>query len=413
MPRSQNSSAGSSLLVRVAAGFVLSLSMIICGLQVLVAITPVTPADKTDSSNPAPAQSVPTPALFIGPLLTLAAGVAFAGLLEGIARLLSQPAGVAGPAPVVNTERLTAAVLQLQGSLPPLFDELRLTLQPPTPAPDPALAAPAAAGEMTTDGYLDRMVKLLEEMKDLSMLDDAQRQQRRKQVMDRRKLSRLEDAGRLIHHQEWAQADALLHLLESLHPGDPEVLARRNELDDARTMVQSVEWDKLGGQVEDLMALSNYEEAVHITSHFLDQFPGHPDCQALLQRVQRERSTYLEGHATVLYDQIKSAVENRQWRTALEGIQQFLENFPEHPRADKIRVQVRPIQKNAEIEERHELEVRIRELVTARQYTEAADMAEDLLQRFPESTQAAHLAEILPKLRERATAEASGNVFLG
>lgn len=41
-------------------------------------------------------------------------------------------------------------------------------------------------------------------------------------------------------------------------------------------------------------------------------------------------------------------------------------------------------------------------LINARQFAEAADLSEDLLQRFPDSPQAAYLTELLPKLRERS-----------
>ena len=411
MASSQNSSSAHTLIVRIAACLVLSLSLVICGLQVLVIVTPPPQAEHAPDAAPAVVvPPTPVPALLIAPLMTLAAGFGLAGLLEGVARLLSHSPTVSVPAPAVNNDKLTAVVVQMQANLPVLFESLRQSIQTIVAE---SQVSPDLQLQSTTDVYLERMIKLLEEMKDLSMLDDSQRQQRRQLVTDRRKNTRMDEAAQLIQQQEWARADALLQLMESLHPGDPEVLTRRNELDDARTLVQALEWDKLGGQVEDLMALSNYDEAISMTEHFLDRFPGHPECQQLQQRVKREKTVYLDRHATDLYDQIKTAVDNRQWRTALEGIQQFLQYFPEHPRSEKIRLQVRPIQKNAEIEERQELETKIREMVTARQYGEAADMIDDLLQRFPSSPQASHLAEILPKLRERATAEVAGNVFLG
>jgi outer membrane protein assembly factor BamD (BamD/ComL family) len=97
-------------------------------------------------------------------------------------------------------------------------------------------------------------------------------------------------------------------------------------------------------------------------------------------------------------------VEDHKWRAALEGVQNYLQRFPDHPRAVKIRQQLRVIQKNAEIEERHEQEERIRALINSRQFAEAADLSEDLLQRFPDSPQATYLSELLPKLRARAGA---------
>ncbi len=404
MTRPHSSTPASALLVHLAAGVVLSVTLVLCGLHALLAINAM--------DHPETAGSVP--AMLIAPLTIFAVGIALAGILEGLAKLINRPESETVPS--VNNDRLTAVVMQMNSNLPGLFEELRQSIAQPIPASE-MIEVPAnessPASSSTTDAHLEQMIKLLEEMKDLSMLDDTQRQQRRKQVMDRRKLSRLEEVARLAHHREWAQADSLLHLLESLHPGDADVLARRNELDDARVEIQTAEWEKLAEQVQDLLALSDYDQAIVVTTAFLDQFPGHSDCLALQQRVRREQAVFTDRRAGEAYDLIKASVEARQWRAALDGIQTFLEQFPEHPRAEKIRPQIRVIQKNAEIEERHDLEDQIRDLVAARRYAEAADMSEDLLQRFPESTQAAHLAEILPKLRERASAEVAGNVFLG
>jgi outer membrane protein assembly factor BamD (BamD/ComL family) len=253
--------------------------------------------------------------------------------------------------------------------------------------------------------HLQHMVKLLEEMKEVSMLDEGQRQNRRKQVLARRKSSRLEEAARLINHQNWEEADALLHLLESLHPADADVQAVRNQLSDARIASQADEWEQLRRNAEELLAGSKYDEALQAVTKFLDRFPAHPDCQQLAVRIRHDLQAYNESVSSTMYDEIKAAVEARQWRTALDGIQRFLDRFPDHVRAAKIRNQVRVIQKNAEIEERHELEDRIRDLITSKQYTDAADMIEDLLRRFPDSPQTAYLTDLLPKLRERAGSE--------
>jgi TolA-binding protein len=409
----------STLLLRTAAVAVLSLSMTACTLQVLEL-------------------SAFSLATLIQPLLTFIAGIALAAIVDGIAQL------VAAPTPASNDssasfQELIAAVNHLHANLPGLMAQ---AIEPLTPAPAETLteyaesypAEPAAAyadstGEFTdgtTGDYadspadsasgpaptlpvsnievqLEKMVRLLEEMKEVSMLDESQRQTRRLQQQQRRKTSRLEEAARLINQQDWQEADALLHLLESLHPGDSDVLACRNQLDDSRISAQTEHWDALQKQVADLLALSRYSEAVTACQQFLEHFPTHTDAQRLTQRIKQEQQIYTENAATRLYDEIKSAVENRKWRGALDGIQSFLERFPDHPRANKIRQQVRVIQKNAEIEERHEQEERIRQLINARQYTDAADLSEDLLQRFPDSPQAAYLSELLPKLRERSS----------
>jgi outer membrane protein assembly factor BamD (BamD/ComL family) len=399
----------STALLRIVAGSVVSLSLIACGLQVIGILAQWPHLDPNTSG----------PALFAPPLITFIAGVAIATLLEGIAQLLAAPHhGSTDLSPVLN--RLLLAISELKSTLPALIAQ---SVQPPADQapPAPELPTPYLADEnlepsvqgSNVEAHLERMVKLLEEMKDVSMLDETQRQTRRKHNQERRKTSRLEEAARFINTQSWQQADAVLQLLESLHPGDPDVQACRIQLDNARISTQADVWDRLTRQVHDLLALSRYSEALTAIMQFLEQFPAHTDGQQLALRIKQEHAIYVENTSSRLYDEIKSAVENRKWRTALDGIQNFLERFPDHSRANKIRQQIRVIQKNAEIEERHEQEDRIRELINARQWAEAADMSEDLLQRFPDSPQASYLTELLPKLRERSAVGAEDALSSG
>jgi outer membrane protein assembly factor BamD (BamD/ComL family) len=388
MPQTDPTSGESSSLFRFVAVLVLFLSITAAGLQVLGAMSAM---DHPDPNSP-----VPAPALFAPPVLSLIIGIALAAVLEGIARLVGSPA--IQPADQTAAQvNLMMTIAELQSSLPALIAE---ALQQAVAETKP----PATENSAQTNQHLQRLIKLMEEMKELSMLDDSQRQNRRQQNNNRRKNTRLEEAEALLEQNNWAQADALLHLMESLHPGDPEVLALRNRLDDTRLLHQNTDWDQLNRQVADLLALSQYPQAIEAIDLFLGKHPAHSECRQMADRVRQEHQAHLDTHSNRLYEQIKSAVETRQWRTALDGIQDFLDRYPDHPRAEKIRKQIRVIQKNAEIEERHEQEDRIKELIAAKRFGEAADLSEELLQRFPDSPQAAYLTDLLPKLRERSAA---------
>jgi outer membrane protein assembly factor BamD (BamD/ComL family) len=377
----------STTLLHLVAAATVSITLIASGLLLLGAL------NHGDTSTP-------IPALYAPPILTMIGGIALATLLEGIARVI-----LAVAAPHESTD-ITPAISRLLLAVNDLKTSLPAMLSAAAPAPE----APQPPGHHTADGstverHLQQMVKLLEEMKDMSMLDENQRQARRKQQLGRRKVSRLDEAARLINNQQWQQADALLHLMESLYPGDPDVQTLRDQLDNSRTSLQTQEWDGLKNQVHDLLALSKYAEALSMVTQFLERFPTHTPAQQLALRVKQEQAAYTESSSARLYEEIKSAVENRRWRAALDSIQTFLAQYPDHTRAIKIRQQLRVIQKNAEIEERHEQEERIRQLINDRQYAEAADLSENLLQRFPDSPQAAYLSELLPKLRERSAFE--------
>jgi outer membrane protein assembly factor BamD (BamD/ComL family) len=398
METNDQPSSPSVALLRFVALTVLFLSLIAMGLQLVAALSSM--------DHPDPSASVPPATLFIPPLLSVIAGIALSTLLEGIARLIA-----AQPTEHEDTSagqvKLIMTIDELQNTLPTLIGDAVQQAVAQIQIPTEGAASPSTDSELHRQ--LERMVKLLEEMKDLSMLDESQRQTRRKQVTSRRKDSRLDEVAGLIQQGSWAQADALLHLMESLHPGDAEVIACRQQLDDARILHQANDWEQLTQQVNDLLALSQYSHAIDAAVQFLERYPTHIEAQQLLQRVRQEERIHGENTTGRLYEQIKASVENRQWRTALDGIQVFLDRFPDHPRAEKIRKQIRTIQKNAEIEERHEQEDRIKDLINSQRFREAADLSEDLLQRFPDSPQAAYLTELLPKLRERST-EAEGVV---
>jgi hypothetical protein len=89
------------------------------------------------------------------------------------------------------------------------------------------------------------------------------------------------------------------------------------------------------------------------------------------------------------------------WR-ALAGAQKLMDQSPGHRRAAAIREQFATIAENAEIEQRQEMERHIQELLRAKQFSEAIDLAEQLLDRFPTSPQAESLQELLPKMRQLA-----------
>ena len=172
---------------------------------------------------------------------TLAVTVALAAALLGLARLGRAIVGGRESADAADRSLEIAAAL---GELSDVVASLRrstdqatsraeaVALEPP-PIPleasdDPAPLNPAL------ERTLERVVRLLDEIKDVSMLDESERTARRLLAADRKKTLRLDEARDRRLAGDDAQADALLHLLESLHPGDPDVLAERNALDDAR-----------------------------------------------------------------------------------------------------------------------------------------------------------------------------------
>jgi hypothetical protein len=240
----------------------------------------------------------------------------------------------------------------------------------------------------------------LEELRDASLMTDSQRQAKLDAHKRRQKVSAVNEAVRLVQAREWAKADEAVASLEIDYTDDPTVAKCRQQLDDGRTAAEGEAASRVFAKVEDLMSVGSWDQAMSMISQFAENYPTNEDGQHMLARVTRERDLFRESTVHRLYEEIKENTAHRSWRKALACAQRLLERFPDHPRAEKIRSQVETIQANAEIEERQESEAKIQELVRAKRFAEAIELAEDLLDRFPLSPQAESLEEMLPKMRD-------------
>ncbi len=160
--------------------------------------------------------------------------------------------------------------------------------------------------------------------------------------------------------------------------------------------------DKARARVEDLMALGNWISAVAIARQFAANYRDDSDAQWLEQRVSREYEIYREGSVRRFYDQIKEELERKHYRRALSIARRLLDKFADHKKCQKIRMQLPTILENAEIEERQEEENRIHSFIKSKRYSDAVDLGEALLAKYPLSPQASSLEEMLPRLRDLA-----------
>ena len=260
---------------------------------------------------------------------------------------------------------------------------------PGTPPPAPAVAD-------------ERVINLLEEIREVTLMNDAQRQTRLQQLQDQRKSRTLDQIYYCFREGHWARAEQLLADLERDFPGDGMVVRTRGELMRTRTAAETETWERTRDRVQDLMSVGSWDQAAADAAAFVENFPTHAEGRHLLTRVRREHDLARDTSFQRLYEELQANVDQKAWRDALEGAQRLLESFPTHARANKIRQQLKTIALNAEIEERQEHELRIQQLVRGRRFAEAVELAEDVMKRYPGSPQAKSLDEMLPKLRDLA-----------
>jgi outer membrane protein assembly factor BamD (BamD/ComL family) len=249
---------------------------------------------------------------------------------------------------------------------------------------------------------LRQMLGMLEEVRELVHLNDSQRQERFAEAQRHRRNFLASDVQTMLDRGDWSAAEKSLADLEGEYPGDNVLVDLRRQLSAGRGENEQKTLIETRERVEDLMAVSSWDQAFAQASRFVSNFPGNVEGKQLLDRVTLEREAYVETTSNRLYEEIKSDIARRHWRRALAGATRLLERSPGHRRSAMIRPQLKTIQQNAEIEERQEQERTIQELIRAKRFPEAIDRAEVLLETFPNSPQAESLQKLLPKMKELA-----------
>jgi len=253
-----------------------------------------------------------------------------------------------------------------------------------------------------TQSDLEPLHEAMRELRDLTMLTDAERKERVGRYRQDRRASMIKQAFELVGARQWHGAERLVMSMETEFPGDHDVAKARNYLNHARQLNEAETVSRTVREVDALVQNAAFDPALAQAKALVEGFPTNGAARELLQRVQHERDAYYESTVARMFDELRHDIDRRMWRRAFMHGQHLLERFPSHPRADAVRRQLKTIQDNAEIEERQELEVRIQELIRAQRLDEAITLGEDLIRRYPMSPQAESLDTLLPRLRDLA-----------
>jgi hypothetical protein len=331
--------------------------------------------------------------------------VGLGGLMYGLGALMEAGTDAGASAESVrNISELRQSLQKLESAVQRLADQRS---EPPSGHGAAHLGEVGAGDTIAGSGLADsesmhQVMILLQEIRELALLSDAQRQQRLEEALQHRRNYLVAEVGRLAELKEWSAAENAVMAVENEFPGDPILKELRSRVTAGRKVVERDSFSAVRDRVEDLMAVWAWDQAYGDAARFVENFPEHSDGRELLARVMQEREAYVENTANLLYEEIRSDIERRSYRRAMTNAVKLLECAPGHRRSAAIRPQLKTIRENAEIEERQEQERRIQEMIRTKQIPEAIDLAEDLLRRFPTSPQADSLQKLLPKMRELA-----------
>lgn len=270
-----------------------------------------------------------------------------------------------------------------------------------------ALVAPdragQPAGEPISAHSMDELVLLLREVRDISLLNDAQRGQRLaaqsravEEILER-------EVPALLREHNWIEARNRVQEARARFPNNTAWDKFERQIEQMRTQVEEHDIEAADRQVADLTALGAWDRVAEVVNELLQR---HPDSIKVIEMSQRIRASKNKADAEQrarLMAQAQEATNKRDWQTALQCAITLAQRFPRSPESQALRMQLPVLRENAEIQARQRMEAEIREHVRQHRYSEALRMAQEVIEQYPGSPQAEALREQLPKLQEKVT----------
>jgi hypothetical protein len=290
-----------------------------------------------------------------------------------------------------------------------LADIRELLVNPATGAEnEPAGARPAGRVEARSQSIedlstgLDELIKLTREVRDVSLLSEAERA-RRVQVQGQALLAALQqEIPALLQNHQWFEARRRIEQGRERFPGLAEWDHMEQQIEKMRGNVESRDVENATRQVNDLSALGAWERAAGVVTELAERHPNSPKVQELVRRVSIQRERADAEQRARLMAQAQEAVNLREWNKALTLSNDLLRRFPRSPEAEALRQQLPTLTENAEIQTRQQMESDFREQMKQRRYETALRLANELIERYPSSPQAEALRGQLPRLEEIA-----------
>jgi hypothetical protein len=312
-------------------------------------------------------------------ILRLTAGWALAALLWGGAELLRRMQDV------VAAQRAASA------SMPAI----------PAAAPPPR-ARPGDVRAEAQAHLLEELVELMREVRDIGLLSDAERAARLQHEAEQLVHQLERDVPALLREHNLQQAEQRVQRARQRFPSLPNWDNLLKQIEQARAKFEEHDLLIATREIDDLAALGAWDRAAEVVRALRQRHPNAEQVLELTRRVAigRERAT-AEERARIMA-QAQDATNRRDWPRALELVETLLARFPGSPEAAELRTQMQTLQANAEIQARQSMESQIRDLCKQHRFAEALRIANSLIERYPDSKQAAILRDQLPKLQQKA-----------
>ena len=251
--------------------------------------------------------------------------------------------------------------------------------------------------------WLEELVHLTRELRDIELLSEPERAARLKHESDELVQQLGHDIPALLREHNLQEAQQRLQRARRRFPSLAQWDALARQIEQARAQFETHDLEMATREVDDLAALGAWERAVDIVRTLRQRHPTSEKVAELTRRVALARDKATAEERARLMSQAQDATNRRQWGQALRLVETVITRFPGSAEAHELRIQLSTVRTNAEIQRRQEMEAQIRGLLKEHHFSDALRIANELIEQYPESPQAHALREqILPRLEQRA-----------
>ncbi len=327
--------------------------------------------------------------------LYLAIGLASAGFLLGVSVILRALRDL--HAALIRVERYQYEI----GSAPPTAPTPAPGLPVPNPGDDTLVDLPPQPPDAGVAPW-GEIIRLLEELRDNSLLTDAERQEKRHQSAEREMQHAQNSVAAHLADGDYGRARQAAESVRTKYPDDPRTVRLVEQLESTREQHEAQDVGSITKQVEDLMSISAWQRARQLAQQLQQRHPDSVDARNLVLRIEREHKIFQEEQQRRMSAEIQRFVSRRRWEEALAAARTFVERFPGCVESEALLLQIPTLESNAEIEHRQQLEAEIMDLVRHGRYIEAAELARRMIEKYPDSPQADALRSQLGRLEQLA-----------
>ncbi len=280
--------------------------------------------------------------------------------------------------------------------------EEQIVLQP-QPAP---VSAPARRSRDGVELALGQLRDLLVDIRNLTLLSEEQRA-KRFEVQGQALLHELAgEVPQLLREHKFVQARRRLADARERFPTLPEWDELDLQIEQAREKIEAHDIENATRQISDLATLGAWDRAINIVRDLVQRHPASKKVEELAHRITAQRAKAQQDERARLLAQAQTATDRKDWHEALDLTNLLIERYPDAAETEALRQQLPTLRDNVEIQQRQRMEGQIRDLIREQHFAEALAIARQLISKYPTSPQAAVLREQLPRLQERAAAAA-------